>query len=103
MRILSLTQVIGGGCVGVIENFRAANFTKNGRTRTRRNWLSVDRGHQAQIVAFVEAIQQRASAPVAFEDYLSTTRTSFAIEGSLQSQSPVELIPAPPSAPAHAR
>jgi len=96
-------EVIGGGCVGVIENFRAASFTKNGRTRRKRNWLSVDRGHRNEIIALVQAIQRRASAPVAFEDYLSTTRTSFAIEGSLQSQSPVELIPAPPSAPAHTR
>jgi predicted dehydrogenase len=84
-------EVIGGGCVGVIENFRAASFTKNGRTRTRRNWLSVDRGHRNEIIALVQAIQRRASAPVSFEDYLSTTRTSFAIEASLRTRAPVEL------------
>jgi len=84
-------EVIGGGCVGVIENFRAASFTKNGRTRTRRNWLSVDRGHRNEIIALVRAIQRRASAPVSFEDYLSTTRTSVAIEVSLRTRAPVEL------------
>ena len=91
MRILLLTQVIGGGCVGVIENSRGASFTKNGRTRTRRNWLSVNRGHRNEIIALVQAIQRRASAPVSFEDYLSTTRTSVAIEVSLRTRAPVEL------------
>jgi predicted dehydrogenase/threonine dehydrogenase-like Zn-dependent dehydrogenase len=84
-------EVIGGGCVGVIENFRAASITKKGRTRTRRNWLSVDRGHRGEIIALVQAIQRRANAPVSFEDYLSTTRTSFAIEVSLRTRAPVEL------------
>ena len=91
MRILLLTQVIGGGCVGVIENFRAASFTKSRRTRTGRNWLSVDRGYRNEVIALVQAIQCRGSAPVSFEDYLSTTRTSFAIEASLRTRAPVEL------------
>ena len=79
------------GEIGVIENFRAASFTKSGRTRTSRNWLSVDRGYRNEIIALVQAIQCRGNAPVSFEDYLSTTRTSFAIEVSLRTRGPVEL------------
>jgi polar amino acid transport system substrate-binding protein len=36
-------EVFGGGCVGIIDNFRAASFFQNGRSSRIRNWFGVDR------------------------------------------------------------
>lgn len=84
-------EVYGGGRVGVIENFKKAYVVNDGRTRSKRNWLSVDRGHSNEVDAFLEAIQGGGSPPVPFESYVSTTRSTFAAERSVETGEPVEL------------
>jgi predicted dehydrogenase len=77
-------EVFGGGAVGVINNFKSSSFTRQGHTERTRHWLSVDRGHRGEIEALVEAIRQAGSPPVAFEEYVSTSLATFAIEESLR-------------------
>lgn len=86
-------EVFGGGAVGVIENFKAATFTRGGRTRRIRNWLEVDRGHRGEIQALIEAIRTGNLAPVSFDEYIYTTLTTFAIEESLRRGGPVRVDP----------
>ncbi|MGB9628346.1 MAG: bi-domain-containing oxidoreductase [Thermodesulfobacteriota bacterium] len=84
-------EVFGGGAVGVIENFKAATFTRGGRRKSIRNWLSVDRGHRGEVEGLLSAIRDGGPAPVAFEEYVYTTLATFAIEESLQKGVPVSL------------
>ncbi len=84
-------EVVGGGAVGVIHNFTKASLTRGGRIQSKRNWLSVDRGHQGEIVALVNAIQSGGPAPVAFEEYLYTTLATLAMEESLKTGRPVDV------------
>jgi len=77
-------EVLGGGAVGVIENFKAATFIRGGRKKRVRNWLSVDRGHRGEVEALLSAIRNGGPAPVAFEEYVYTTLATFAIEESLR-------------------
>ena len=84
-------EVIGGGAVGVIDNFQKATFTQGGRVQKKRNWLSVDRGHQGEIEALIEAIWQGGEAPVSLEEYINTTLTTFAIEESIRQAQPVDV------------
>jgi polar amino acid transport system substrate-binding protein len=84
-------EVFGGGAVGVIENFKAATFTCRGHKKRIRNWLSIDRGHQGEIEALLDAIRNGGPAPVAFEEYVYTTLATFVIEESLRKGVPIAV------------
>jgi len=84
-------EVIGGGAVGVIDNFQKATFTQGGRVQKKRNWLSVDRGHQGEIEALVDAIRRAKDAPVSVAEYINTTLATFAIEESIKQAQPVDV------------
>jgi polar amino acid transport system substrate-binding protein len=84
-------EVFGGGAVGVIGNFKTASFSRQGRREQMKHWLSVDRGHRAEVEALVAAIQQGGPAPVAFEEYVLATLATFAIEDSLRRGEPVRV------------
>jgi len=84
-------EVIGGGAVGVIENFQKASLTRGGKIRSKKNWLSVERGQRGEIEALVNAIQKSSPSPVDFEEYVYTTLTTFAIERSIKKSMPINL------------
>jgi len=86
-------EVFGGGAVGVIDNFRAAAFVQRGRWRRKRSRLGLDRGHRGELEALISAIRAEGEgmSPVAFEEYLSTTLTTFAIEQSLRKGTSVNV------------
>ena len=84
-------EVFGGGTVAVIDNFKSATFVRAGKTRRMRKWWSVDRGHQTEMEAFVSAIRNGREMPVPFEDYVSTTLTTFMIEESLVKGMPIPV------------
>ncbi len=84
-------EVFGGGAVGVIENFKSATFTRNGKSRKMRHWLGVDRGHQMEIESVCSAILGGGPPPVAFEEYVYTTLATFAAEEALKQGTPVEI------------
>ena len=83
-------EIFRGGAVGVIDDFSRATVTRGGRTRRLRR-LSVDRGHRAEIQAFIAAVRQGGGAPVAFEDYAATTLTTLAIETACREGRPVDV------------
>jgi len=85
-------EIIGGGAVGVIENFQKASFICGGRVKSKRSWLSVDRGHRGEIEAFVVALRNGDSPPVDFEEYIYTTLATFAMEESMKISQPVQII-----------
>lgn len=84
-------ELFGGGKVGVIENFKRARLHDRGKTRTKRNWLSVDRGHAAEVEAFLEAIRSGHAPPVPVESYVATTLATFAMKESLRSGETVSV------------
>ena len=75
-------EVFGGGAVGVIDNFRSARITAGGRTRRYRA-AGVDRGHVAELNAFVDALRSGREQPVAMEEYIAATLATFALEQSI--------------------
>lgn len=84
-------EVFGGGAVGVIENFRAASFTCKGKRQSIRSRFGVDRGHRSTLETFLASARSGGAAPVAFEDYVSTTAATFAAEESLKRGAPVYI------------
>jgi polar amino acid transport system substrate-binding protein len=85
-------EVFGGGAVGVIENFRKATWSQSGRRQGQGGLVSsVDRGHHAEMVALIHALQTGQPFPVDFESYVATTRATFAALESLRSGCLVEV------------
>ncbi|MCM8808175.1 MAG: hypothetical protein NC926_09620, partial [Candidatus Omnitrophica bacterium] len=79
-----------GGAVGIIDNFRKAEFIYKGKRKKIKNWLGVDRGHKREMEILINALIKDKN-PVEFEEYIYTTITTFAIEESLKDKKPVEI------------
>jgi hypothetical protein len=50
-----------------------------------------DKGHAAEMAAFVSAVASGTASPVSFESIVNTTRATFAIVRSLESGGPVPV------------
>ena len=90
-------EVFGGGAAGAIENFRSAVFIRSGKRQGRRGRGSADRGHRAELQELVQRIRDGAPQPVDFDEYVSTTLATFALERSLRSRASelVEFVTSP--------
>jgi predicted dehydrogenase len=85
-------EVFRGGAAGLIDNFKMASFTYQGRTYRKRNLLAVNRGHQAEMEAFISAVRNGCPAPVSLQEYVLTTLTTFSIVAAMQKGEPVEVL-----------
>jgi polar amino acid transport system substrate-binding protein len=72
-------EVLCEGKVAAIDNWRTLSITSRGKTRTSRA-LRADKGHAAEIEAFVRASRSGGPSPIPWESIEATTRTTFAIE-----------------------
>jgi len=84
-------EIFGGGAVGLIDNFRKAVFVRRGRRRHKRSWLSIDRGHRAEIESLLSSLRATKEAPVDLTEYIYTTLATFAIEESLKKGMPLQI------------
>jgi polar amino acid transport system substrate-binding protein len=67
----------------VIDDFRSASIHRAGKRRAKR-WASRDKGHQAEVRAFLEAVRTGSATPIPEEESLTTTRMTLAAARSLQ-------------------
>ena len=79
-------EVFGGGAAGAIDNFRSAVFMRNGKRQSRKARGSIDRGHGSELQELVGRIREGGPPPVGFDEYVSTTLATFALERSLRSR-----------------
>ena len=76
-------EIFGGGNVAVIDDFRTAELWSGGKRK--RVWKGgQDKGHQAELQAFVDAILQGGEAPISWTDLRSTTLASILATRSLR-------------------
>jgi predicted dehydrogenase len=86
-------EVIGGGAVAILEDFRSLTITHRGR-RKRWRTLGRDKGHQGALQATVEAIRAGRPAPISFQEIVVGTQATFALRASVAVGDAVAL-PAP--------
>lgn len=92
-------EVFGGGAACVIENFKTMEWSQDGRRRRSGHGLSaVDRGHRAEMHVLIDRLRRGEPMPVPFEEYVATTRATFAALESLRLRRPVS-VPRLPSGP----
>jgi predicted dehydrogenase/threonine dehydrogenase-like Zn-dependent dehydrogenase len=76
-------EVIGGGRVAVIEDFRKAFSVAGGKSRTL--WSGAqDKGHRAEVEAFARAVRAGGAWPIAWEELRAVTLASFLTVQSLR-------------------
>jgi predicted dehydrogenase len=83
-------EVFGGGKVAVIDDFRTAEGWAGGR-RTRLWKGTQDKGHGAELDAFIGAIRNGMNSPIAWEELRSTTLASLLAVQSLREGRPLEF------------
>jgi predicted dehydrogenase/threonine dehydrogenase-like Zn-dependent dehydrogenase len=83
-------EVFGGGKVAVIDDFRTAAGWAGGRHK--KLWKGAqDKGHTAELNAFIGAIRNGTAAPISWEEIRSTTLASLLAVRSLRDGQPAEI------------
>jgi predicted dehydrogenase len=93
-------EVFGGGRSAVLDDFRVLELHADGRTRRvgPRFATTQDKGHAAELRAFLEAVRRGGPSPIHPEDAAHVTRVTFAAQQSAREGLPVSLTDGEPAA-----
>src|SRR5579859_3627510 len=84
-------EVLGGGTAAVLDDFKTLRLHSGGRTtRAGGQFSHQDKGHAAELAAFVQAVRTGARSPVDPQDAAHVTRVTFAAVESIRSGLPVQ-------------
>jgi predicted dehydrogenase/threonine dehydrogenase-like Zn-dependent dehydrogenase len=84
-------EVFGGSSVGVLEDFRYLELVRHGRRRISRSRFSQDKGHLAEMRAFVAALRGETPAPVPFEEIVASTLATLRLKNAFQAGMPLTV------------
>ena len=84
-------EVIGGGRIALIDDFRSITTSKNGRIQ-RIKLSGQDKGHSAEIAAFARALCEGGPPPIPWEDIRATTLASLLAVRSLREGMPLDVV-----------
>jgi predicted dehydrogenase/threonine dehydrogenase-like Zn-dependent dehydrogenase len=73
----------------VIDDFRSASVHRAGRRRTK-TWASRDKGHNAEVRAFLDAVRTGARTPIPEEESFLSTALTLAAARSIREARPLE-------------
>jgi predicted dehydrogenase len=73
----------------VIDDFRSASVHRAGRRRTK-TWASRDKGHNAEVRAFLDAVRTGARTPIPEEESFLSTALTLAAARSIRETRPLE-------------
>jgi predicted dehydrogenase len=77
-------EVFGGASVAILEDFRHLELVRHGRKQTTRaRWLQ-DKGHKAEMRAFVAAVQGKVPPPIPFEEIVASTLATLRLQNACQ-------------------
>ncbi len=83
-------EVFGGGSVAILEDFRRLELVRNGRKQiTRARWRQ-DKGHQAEMQAFVDALRGK-TPPIPLEQIVGSTLATLRLQNSCQTGQPLTV------------
>jgi len=83
-------EIFGGRAVGVINDFKTAEFTHKRKT-VKLGGGNQDKGHAAEIAAFLDAVRGRITAPFTLESLSATTAATFAMNESIRSGNGIDV------------
>jgi predicted dehydrogenase len=88
-------EVFGGGCVAVLDDFRSLELVHRGQRQTTRSRFRQDKGHRAELQAFVDTIHNAGEPPIPFPDILNVSLATFAAGESFRTGLPVSIDATP--------
>jgi predicted dehydrogenase len=83
-------EIVGGGAVAVLDDFRELVVTHRGRRERTRGW-GRDKGHAAELAATLAALRAGDPEPVPFGEVVHGMRALFAVQRSMATGAPVEV------------
>jgi predicted dehydrogenase len=85
-------EVFGGESNAVIDDFRRGWIVERGARTRLGGWMGrQDKGHRAELSAFIRAVRSGAVNPVPFEAAVASTRATLAIQESLTRGIPIDV------------
>jgi predicted dehydrogenase/threonine dehydrogenase-like Zn-dependent dehydrogenase len=90
-------EVIGGGRVAVLDDFRRVETVHNGRRKVNHAWLRQDKGHRQEWEAFAKAIAVGGPPPIPYEHLVGVSLSSIAAVEALRSRTTVKIDTLPRS------
>ncbi|HTW10111.1 MAG TPA: Gfo/Idh/MocA family oxidoreductase, partial [Acidimicrobiales bacterium] len=84
-------EVVAGGRVARLDNFKKASVWSGRLARTERAIGTADKGQAAEVAAFVEAVRTGGPMPMPVASLAKTTRATLAAERSLAEGSPQRI------------
>ncbi len=86
-------EVYGGGKIGVIDNFRLGWVTENGRKRKLHQGImpTQDKGHSAELAAFIAACRGEQEAPIAAQELFTSAKLTLLAPEALKTGTALEL------------
>jgi predicted dehydrogenase len=86
-------EIFGGGSVAVLEDFRRLELVRNGRKHVTRARWAQDKGHKAEMQAFVDALRGKAPPPIPLEQIVGSTLATLRLQNSCQTGQPLTVEP----------
>ena len=84
-------EVFAGGSVAVLEDFRLLHLQSSSGRRKRYKSFQADKGHAAELTAFLEAVRTGGEMPIGIDSIFGTTLVSLAAIASKHRGRGVEL------------
>lgn len=84
-------EVFGGGSIAILEDFRRLELVRNGRKRVTRARWAQDKGHKAEMRAFVDAVRGGMRTPIPFEQIVGSTLATLRLQNSCQTGQPLKV------------
>jgi predicted dehydrogenase len=81
-------EIHRSGTSVVIDDFRAASLHRAGKRRSKK-WAGRDKGHRAEVRAFLEAVRTGAPTPIPEEESLLSTALTLAAARSIREGRPI--------------
>jgi len=85
-------EIFGGGATVIVDDFRRVTLSRGGHKQRIGHWWSTqDKGHRAEISAFVDAVRKGQPSPTPFEEVMRSSAATLSVVESLNSGLPVTL------------
>ncbi len=78
-------EVFTGGRVAVLHDWRKLEMFEKGKRSVKRHRFQQNKGHQDAWGAFLDAVQEKKTPPIPYEQLIGVTLASFSAQESLRS------------------
>jgi predicted dehydrogenase/threonine dehydrogenase-like Zn-dependent dehydrogenase len=83
-------EVLGGGRLAVIDDFREVITSSGGKAKKSRAWQQ-DKGHREEVAAFARALVEGGASPITWEELRAVSLASILAVRSIREGVPLEI------------